>query len=230
MAEVRDNNITLWPSPADALQLFQSQSVSAPKLSSEATLAMASPGGDTIGNLKHSPLDTQHNLSERQPSQLHLASNPERCSEASRPMNTPVGNSNADLENHPAGTQLDVMEKNISLSNPCSTYPWPKTLPVEVFHHIAKYLARTDLKACLETRKDFNRKFGPSFFQQVVLQFDTETFDEVTENDAAASSGQSRVPKLHMFENWGAHMKKVGFALEVDEGKQHFLLIPVCRC
>lgn len=96
---------------------------------------------------------------------------------------------------------------------------WLKATPVEVFAHIASFLSRDDLKACLETSPEFNRKFGPSFFDQVVLPFDTETFDPVQGGSPDSFDQQQQAPKLPMFENWGAHIRKIGFALEVYEGK-----------
>ncbi|MCJ1247095.1 hypothetical protein MMC30_004306 [Trapelia coarctata] len=220
-----DNNTTLQPLSTHSLltpvavQSSSSPSASAWELSSEATLAMATPLGDTSTNLEEYPLDAQHDMPDLQPARPYTVSTPRHSSDASFANAAHGEDISTNLEPNPLDTQHSLSDSAIS-SNPS----WLKTIPVEVYHHIATYLSRNELKACLEISKDFNRNFGPAFFERVVLQFDTETFDPVNDNDTTSSS-QPRVPKLHMFQNWGAHMKKVGFALEVDEGKQHPLLI-----
>jgi len=148
-----------------------------------------------------------HPSSEISPSRA--TSDPDYPLAGSFPIATP---NNADLELHTSETQ------SIMKGKPPSDPLWVKTLPVECFEVVAKYLSRDDLKACLETSKDFNKKFGPTFFQQVILQFDTQTFDPVN-GHGTTSCAEKRVPKLHMFQNWGAAIRKIGFSLEVYEGK-----------
>jgi hypothetical protein len=144
---------------------------------------------------------------------MALVSGPDHSLNGSFRISTPH---TTDLEFHNTEAQ-PVMTRNRS------TDPWwPKTFPVECFRVVAKYLSRDDLKACLETSKEFNRNFGPTFFQQVVLQFDTQTFDPVN-GHGTIPCAEKRVPKLHMFQNWGASIRKIGFSLEVYEGKYHFL-------
>ena len=126
-------------------------------------------------------------------------------------------------------------------------------LPVEVLAHIARYLNRLDMQALLLTSKDYNAKLGPIYFQHVVLRFKPNVFSGIEyssianslrceENGLSSDSSPARSnsspasgdssgefrnlpPELNMFKNWGSHITKFGFSLEIDHGELFCLSI-----
>ncbi|MCJ1479116.1 hypothetical protein MMC13_007800 [Lambiella insularis] len=111
----------------------------------------------------------------------------------------------------PSDRRLSTMqEPSVKSTNPSLR------LPPEILGRVAGYLDRRDVQVLLLTCRNFNEKLGPLYFEHVVVPFTCDTFVGVRLGLARLLHKEA---DLDMFRTWGKHVRKFGFAIELNKSE-----------